>query len=122
MVSGSSSDMLNSSNSSTTMALASFNSEVFTWSRGLWQGIVGSCGHSWAISTQRSGATVEGGPGLLDSVLDNVDAGVDCQHVLSVLLRLVSLLKLALLGKHLVKFVLDPSFLLHLTSLHRVHN
>ena len=51
--------------------------------------------------------------------LDNVGAGVDRQRVLSVLLRPVRLLNLALLGSLLVNFVLDPSF----TLLHfRVHN
>jgi hypothetical protein len=51
--------------------------------------------------------------------LDIVDAGVDCQRVLSVLLCLVCLLNLVVLGNFLVNFVLDPSF----TLLHfRVHN
>ena len=59
------------------------------------------------FATQRSGATVEGGPGLLDGVLDvpcdNVPDGVVCRHLLSV---------------HVGELVLDPSFLASdLTSL-----
>ena len=60
------------------------------------------------LTTQRSGATVEGGPGLLDSVLDvprdNVPEGVDCWRVLSVH---VDLLEPALLGKHVRELFLD---------------
>jgi hypothetical protein len=83
------------------------------------------------FTTQRSGATVEGGPGLLDSllvpallgeyvgelVLDDVPVGVDCRCVLGDQLCHVGLLKPALLGDHLVELVLGPSFLL-LISLH----
>jgi hypothetical protein len=60
------------------------------------------------FATQRSGATVEGGPGLLDSVLDvprdNVPEGVDCRRVLSVH---VDLLEPALLGEHVGELVLE---------------
>ena len=60
------------------------------------------------LTTQRSGATVEGGPGLLDSVLDvprdNVPKGVDCWRVLNIH---VDLLEPALLGEHVGELVLD---------------
>ena len=77
--------------------------------------------------TTQSGATVEGGPGLvLDSVpdvpRDNVPKGVDCRRLLSVQRLHVVLLEPALLGEHLVERDLGPSFFLCLISLHRVHN
>jgi hypothetical protein len=56
-----------------------------------------------------------GGPGLvLDDVLDVVVPRLNFPqwHVLRVLLRHVSLVKLALLGEHLEELVLDPSLLL----------
>jgi hypothetical protein len=57
--------------------------------------------------------------GELVGDLDDVDAGGDCQCVLSVLLRHVRLLNLVDLGNFLINFVLDSSF----TLLHfRVHN
>jgi hypothetical protein len=60
------------------------------------------------FATQRSGATVEGGPGLLDSVLDvprdNVPEGADCRRVLSVH---VNFLEPALTGEHVGELVLD---------------
>ena len=62
--------------------------------------------------TTQSGATVEGGPGLvLVSVLDvprnNVHWGVDSRRVLSDQRRHVGLLEPALLGKHVGELVLD---------------
>jgi hypothetical protein len=71
------------------------------------------------FATQRSGATIEGGPGLLDSVLDvprdNVPVGVDCRRVLSIH---VVFLEPALAGEPVGEIVLDPSFLASdLTSL-----
>jgi hypothetical protein len=46
-----------------------------------------------------------------DLVLDDEGTGVGCWHVFGVLLRLVSLLNLALLRNLLVNFVLDPSLI-----------
>ena len=59
--------------------------------------------------TTKSGATIEGGPGLvLDSVLDvprdNVPEVVDCRRVLSVH---VDFLESVLLGEHVGELVLD---------------
>jgi hypothetical protein len=88
-----------------TTASSSSNSEVFTWSRGLWLGLAGPCGHSGTQLASPSVFAIEGGPGpVLDCVLDvprhNVHQDVDCRHVLSILRRLVGLLEPALLGKH----------------------
>ena len=88
--------------------------------------------------TTQSGATVEGGPGLVldvprdsvqrrhvsllkpvllgehvvDLVLVGVHLGVDRWRVVSVMLLHVVLLEPALHGDHLVELVLGPSFLL----------
>ena len=63
------------------------------------------------FATQRSGATVEGGPGLLDSVLavprDNVHRDVDSRRVLSVQRLHIVLLEPDLPGEHVGDLVLD---------------
>ena len=60
--------------------------------------------------TTQSGATVEGGPGLvLDVPRDNVHQGVDWRLVLSVQRRHVGLHEPALLGEHVGDLVLDDA-------------
>jgi hypothetical protein len=74
----------------------------------MWQGMVGPRGR---FTTQRSGATVVGGSGLLDGVRcvprDGVHRGVGCRRALSVQRLHLVLVELALVGKHLIELLLD---------------